>query len=101
MVLKIERYSDPDNAEIRLLLPQGESFILASRIDQNNYEVSVLVPWYGRQFYTAIDLIVIYDEINADDWQSIFEADASELISIIRTALPVIKQYNREEDLEI
>jgi len=100
-LILVKRYSDSDNSEIKLSLPQGESFILANRIDEDHYEVSVLVPWYGRQFYTGIDSIVIHDELHTEDWQSLFEADTSELISIIRTALPIIKQYNCEEDLEI
>ena len=101
MSILVERYSDYENAEIKLQLPKGECFILTRRVDKDHYEVSVLIPWYGKQFYTGIDSTVIYDKLGSEKWRNIFDAHTSDLISIIRKALPIIKQLNREADIEI
>jgi len=101
MSILVERYSDYENAEIKLQLPKGECFVLACRVDKDYYEVSVLIPWYGKKFYTGIDSTVIYDKLGSGKWRNIFDAPTSNLISIIRKALPIIKQLNREADLEI
>ncbi len=100
-MILVERYSDKNNAEIKVYLPQGESFILASKIDEGRWEVSVQLPWYGRQFYTGIDSTVIYDGLHNKIWQEIMDAPTSDLIAIIRKALPVIRQHNHELNLEI
>ncbi len=100
-MILVERYSNYNNAEIKLQLPQGESFILASRIGEDRYDVCVLLPWYGRQFYTGIDSCMIYDELDSESWQGIMNSPTSDLISIIQKSLPVIKQLNRETDLDI
>ncbi|MEK6792502.1 MAG: hypothetical protein AABX96_03890 [Nanoarchaeota archaeon] len=106
MVIFIDRYSDSKQAEIRLELPQGECFIHASRhfsnvFGEDRYDVSVIVPWYGNLFYTRVDGLVIYEDIDIESWQAIMNSSNSDLIAIIRKALPTIKQANRDIDLEI
>ena len=75
--------------------------MITHEIDKSNYEVSVLIPWYGQRFYTGIDSTILYDELDDESWQAIFDAPTSDLISIIRKTIPAIKQHNLEEDLEI
>jgi len=100
-MILVERYSDHHNAEIRLDLPQGESFIIASKVGEDRYEVCVILPWYGEKFFTGIGDTVMWDAVSSECWQGIMDAPTSDLISIIRDALPIIKELNREANLDI
>lgn len=100
-LISVERYSHPEHGEIKLQLPPGESFILASKVREDRYEVCVLLPWYGKQFYTGIDSTVIYDELKSESWQGIMNAPTSDLMAIIQRSLPLIKQLNQGLDFEI
>ena len=106
MVINVSRYSDTQQVEIRLDLPQGESFIHGTRSfssfhGEDRWDVSVLVPWYGDTFYTREDSTLIFENIRPDRMNEIFNAPTYDLIAIVREALPVIKEANRLADLEI
>ena len=47
MPITVERYWDLQTLEIKLGLPQGDSFILAGKYPDGSYDVSVMLPWYA------------------------------------------------------
>lgn len=85
---------------IKLNLPQGDSFILARKINTDYYEISVFLPWYREKFFAGCCSWVIYDKLNSKEWRNIINAPTSDLISIIRKTVPIIKEQNIELDLE-
>ena len=49
MPITVERYWDSKTLEIKLELPQGDSFILSGKNHGGSYDLSVFLPWYvGR-----------------------------------------------------
>ena len=90
MGIKIERYFDGINLEIMLKLPQGDSYIIASKNDNEKYVASVYLPWLVLR--GGIDAFGFEDEIDKEYLQEIINAPSFELIKIIRKCLPIMKE---------
>lgn len=99
MPITVERYRDLKTLEIRLGLPQGDSFILAGRHSDGSYDLSINLLWYqGRHSVGAG--ICLEENVMEEDVHSLSEAPAYELIVLIRKSLPAFERMDREGDLE-
>lgn len=101
-MILVERYFSQDELEIVVHLPQGESYIHSPRNEiEDSYDISVLLLWYGRKFFTGVDYTITDEDIDFEELQEIANAPTYDLIAIIRRALPTIKQLNIDADKEI
>lgn len=101
-MILVERYFNQDQLEIVVHLPQGESYIHSHGTKiKRRYDISVLLPWYGRRFFTGIDSTITDEDVDFEELQEIANAPSYDLIAIIRRALPTIKQLNIDADKEI
>ncbi|MBI2499396.1 hypothetical protein HYV88_04100 [Candidatus Woesearchaeota archaeon] len=103
MVIKVERYSEPNNDHVVLYLPEGEGRIIAGRIDTSEcYSISIIVPW-GSWFYPhSIGRgIEIVDDATELDWKSIFNSSTHDLIALVRKAYIALLKLEREVDKDI
>ncbi|HLD79123.1 MAG: hypothetical protein A2822_00835 [Candidatus Staskawiczbacteria bacterium RIFCSPHIGHO2_01_FULL_41_41] len=100
MPIPVERYLDSENLEIRLELPQGDSFILAGKQPDGRYQLSVVLPWYEGRHSTGAG-ICLQEDLDKDDVISLYESPTYELIAIVRKSLPALEELDREEDLDI
>ncbi|MEK6940190.1 MAG: hypothetical protein AABX31_05675 [Nanoarchaeota archaeon] len=100
MPITVERYWDLETLEIRLGLPQGDSFILAGRNQNGSYDLGVILPWYpGRHSIGAG--ICLEENLSEEEMLSLYESPTYELISLIRKSLPALEEMDRLNDLEI
>lgn len=100
MPITVERYWDLKTLEIRLALPQGDSFILAGRHSDGSYDLSINLPWYQGRHSTGAG-ICIEEDIPEKEIRFLYESPTYELIALIRKALPAFEKLDRENDLEI
>ena len=100
MPIAVERYWDTKTLEIKLELPQGDSFILAGRHPDGSYDLSVVLPWYGERHSIGVG-ICLEENLVQEEILSLYESPAYELIAIIRKTLPVLKELARTVDLYI
>jgi len=99
MTISVERYFDGCNAEIMLKLPQGDSYIIASKdYDDNKFAVSVYLPWLPLR--GGLDAFGFKDEMHIEDLSKIVSAPVFKLIKIIREYLPVMKKGWIEDWME-
>ena len=101
MPIPVERYWDSENLEIKLGLPQGDSFILAGgKQPDGRYQLSVVLPWYEGRHSTGAG-ICLEEDLWEDEILSLSEAPTYELIALIRKSLPALEELDRENDLDI
>jgi len=96
----VERYWDLKTLEIKLGLPQGDSFILAGKQSDGRYDLSVILPWYEGRHSTGAG-ICLEEDLREEEIISLYESPAYELIAIVRKSLPALEKLDRDEDLEI
>ena len=100
MPIKVDRYRDSNTLEIKLELPQGESFLVAGRNPDSFYDLSVVLPWYvGRHSIGAE--ICFKEALDEEEILLLYESPAYELIAVVRKSLPGLERLDRDEDLEI
>lgn len=100
MPIHIERYWDLKTLEIKLELPQGDSFILAGKHPDGSYDLGVVLPWYlGRHSIGAG--ICLEENLAEEKIRSLYESPTYELIALIRKSLPALERLDRDLDLEI
>ena len=100
MPITVERYWDKETLEIKLGLPQGDSFIIASREADGFYNIEGILPWFTERDYFGPDAISRDEKISQQKVLSIYESPVYELIAIIRKALPAFEQLRRDASLD-
>ncbi len=101
MPITVERYWDEKTLEIKLKLPQGDSFIIAGgKHPDCRYELSVVLPWYEGRHSTGAG-ICLEEDLRGEEILSLYESPTYELIALIRKSLPAFEELDREGDLEI
>ena len=95
------RYASKNSDEIKLNLPMGDSFILAGKVDEFHYDVSVVLPWLRNDYFSKVDGACIIEDMPAETWKEIFNGPASDLVRLVREALPTIKKIGHDMDLYI
>ena len=99
MPITVERYWDLETLEIKLAMPQGDSFIVAGKHSDDSYDLSVFLPWYVGRHSIGVGLC-LEENLDREYIQSLSEDPTYELIALIRKSLPALERLDRENDLE-
>lgn len=100
MPLVVERYWDKEDLNIRLELPQGDSFILARRHLDGSYDLSVNLPWYKGRHSVGAGLC-LEEGLMEEEVFSLSESPTYELVALIRKLLPALEKRDKDADLDI